>query len=338
MKIYQILLMLVFFSELSAVGQEISLNGVWKFKYFPTSEIGKDSLFYQNGFDTHYWSEIKVPGHWDLQGFAKPSEGSLPPMVGLYRTSFMLPETMKGKQIFIRFEGVQYGYDFYVNEKYVASFASSYNPASFNITDFVNLSGENSLAVKVSVQVKGYEFDTNDCWRLSGIYRSVLVYSTSDFHIDDYTVQTKLQENNFTANVNVPVSFQDSKNEGFAGLSLKGILSSPDGKTIETLVSSVYSLNGNLSFKVQNPVLWTAETPSLYKLELILTRDKDILDRKIQQVGIRQISIENIVMKLNGSPLKLRGINHHDLVPETGRTLTREQILKDLKLMKEATH
>ncbi|HBL73608.1 MAG: hypothetical protein A2W90_06315 [Bacteroidetes bacterium GWF2_42_66] len=336
MKVYKILSVLIFFCVFSASGQEISLNGIWSFKYFPTPEIGKDSLFCQNGFDTQNWYKIKVPGHWDLQGFADPSEGSPPPMVGLYRTSFTLPETMKGKQIFIRFEGVQYGYDFYVNGKYVASFASSYNPASFNITKLVNFFGENNLAVKVSVQVKGYEFDTNDCWRLSGIYRSVLIYSTSNFHIDDYTVQTSLQKTNSEANINVAVDFQDSKNEGFSGLSLKGILRSPEGKTIGTVIQPVFSLNHSLSFEVENPVLWTAETPSLYKLELLLTRGKNILDRKVQSVGIRQIGIENKVMKLNGSPLKLRGINHHDLVPETGRTLTRKQILDDLKLIQQA--
>ena len=315
---------------------QVSLNGIWKFKYFPSSEIGKDSLFYQNSFNIQDWSNIKVPGHWDLQGFAEPGERSVPEMTGLYRTSFKLPLTMKGKQIFIRFEGVLYGYDFYVNGKYVATWASSYNAASFNITDFVDYTGDNILAVKVSARVKGYEFDTNDCWKITGIYRNVLVFSTSDFHMDDYTVQTKLMNHNAEASVNVAVRFRDSKEEGFADLSLKGILRSHSGETIGMTVLPVNSLNTFLSFKVENPLLWTAETPSLYQLELLLIRGKDIIDREIQQVGIRQVSIENIVLKLNGSPLKLRGVDHHDLVPETGRTLTREQILYDLKMMQKA--
>jgi beta-galactosidase len=315
---------------------EISLNGTWSFKYFPTSEIGSDSLFFKDGYDTKNWSKIKVPGHWDLQGFAEPSEGGIPPMVGLYRTTFRLSESMKGQQIFIRFEGVQYGYDFYVNGKYVASYASSYNRADFNITDKVNFSGDNTLSVKVSVRVKGYEFDNNDCWKLSGIYRGVSVFSTSNFHIDDYTVQTRLMGNNAEANIDVAVRFQDTQKEGFSGVSLKAVLSSPEGKVIETRVVPVNSLDNKVSFIVKNPVLWTAETPSLYKLELQLISDNNIIDRKIQHVGIRQVSIENVVLKLNGSPLKLRGVDHHDIVPETGRTLTRKEILDDLEMIQKA--
>ncbi|MGV8096846.1 MAG: glycoside hydrolase family 2 TIM barrel-domain containing protein [Mangrovibacterium sp.] len=314
----------------------INLNGIWKFKYFPTSEIGADSLFFENNFDTKKWSDIKVPGHWDLQGFADPSEGSVPPVTGLYRTTFSLPETMKGQQIFIRFDGVQYGYDFYVNGKYVATYASSYNRADFNITDKVKFSGENTLAVKVSTRVKGYEFDTNDCWRLSGIYRSVLVYATPNFHLDDYTVQTTLTDNNKTAAIDVALHFQDAEAEGYSGLVLKAVLHSSDGKSIGTCNLPVHALDDHISFKIKNPLLWTAETPSLYKLELVLIRENNILDRITQQVGIRQVKIENAVLKLNGSPLKLRGVDHHDLVPGTGRTLIREDILKDLKMIQRA--
>ncbi len=314
----------------------LSLNGVWDFKYFSTPETGQDSLFYQTDFDTENWSKIKVPGHWEMQGFGEPGAGAIPPMVGLYRTTFRLPGDMNGEQIFIRFEGVQYGYDFYVNGKYVDTFTSSYHAADFNITDFINYSKENILAVKVSVQVKGYEFDTNDCWRLSGIYRGVSIYSTPDFHILDHTVQTQLLKDNSEADVNVSVLFQDKKGKGFSGLSVKGLLSAPDGRVIGTIASEVHSLRSNFSFKVKNPLLWTAETPALYKLELVLIRGKNVTERRTQQVGIRQIRIEEGILTMNGSPLKLRGVDHHDLVPETGRTLTREQILYDLILMQKA--
>ena len=314
----------------------ISLEGTWDFKYVPSVSIGSDSLFYKPGFDISSWQGIKVPGHWELQGFTEPMYGGrVKEGTGLYRTSFEVPSKMKGQQIWLKFEGVLYGYDLYVNGNYAGNWSSSYNPASFNITGLVNFSKENLIAVRVNTRAKGYKFDTNDCWGLSGIYRNVFVYSTPGIYIDDYTVTTNLNGNHSAA-VNVSIDLKDLDGETNEGLVIDGVLHYPGGQSIKNTIQ-VKNLTGNqISFNVNSPELWNAESPTLYKLELSLSQDGVLIQKKQQNVGIREVSIENAVLKLNGKPIKLRGINHHDLDPYTGRTLSGEQIITDLDLIRKA--
>ena len=321
-------------TPLYPVGNSISLNGTWKFKYIPSSTIGPDSLFYSKNFDISKWDHIKVPGHWELQGFAEPNYKSVDEGTGLYRTTFTGPASFAGKQVFIRFEGVQYAYEVYVNGKKGGEWSSSYNAASFNITDWVQPGKENTLAVRVSTRSKGYQFDINDCWALSGIFRDVTLFSTPDLYIDDYTVQTFLN-NDRSANIKIAVKLQDEKKEISGSYLLKAILNSPDGKVVQEK-SWVAQTENSAELTVNFPELWTAETPSLYSLALLLLKDGNEIQRVNQKVGIREIKIDGTVLKLNGKALKLRGVDHHDLVPETGRTLTRKQILDDMLLIKRA--
>jgi len=312
----------------------LSLDGTWFFKYIPSVKTGNDSLFYTKDFDVSGWANIQVPGHWDLQGFAEPDYSEVKEGTGLYRRTFELPSDYKNRQIFIQFDGVLYGYDVFVNGKYAGSWASSFNAASFNITDYVSFSAKNLLAVRVSTRPRGYQFDLSDCWGLSGIFREVKLFSTPDTYIGDYTVQTLINPDQSSL---VKVSVEMTSIEGSSGnLQIRGKLQSPQGKKLR-VTKTVKELSGNdLTFHVKSPELWTAETPNLYHLKLSLIKDGKIIQEKNQVVGIREVHIDDTVFKLNGSPLKLRGVNHHDLVPETGRAMSREQILKDLMLMKEA--
>lgn len=321
-------------TPLYPVENPVSLNGVWKFKYISSSTIGSDSLFYSENFDVSKWNHIKVPGHWELQGFAEPKYKSVDEGTGLYRTTFTVPAPFAGRQVFIRFEGVQYAYEVYVNGKKAGEWSSSYNAASFNITGLVQPGRENTLAVRVSTRTKGYQFDINDCWALSGIFRDVTLFCTPNLYIDDYTVQTFLN-NDRSANIKITVKLQDEKKEISGNYLLKAILYSPDGKVIQEK-SWAAAIENSTELTVSFPELWTAETPSLYFLSLSLLNDGNVIERVNQKVGIREIKIDGTVFRLNGKAIKLRGVNHHDLVPETGRTLTRKQILDDLLMMKRA--
>ena len=169
-----------------------SLGGAWKFKYFGSSSLGADAAFYQPSFNAVGWPEIKVPSHWELAGFAPPKYKRVDEGAGLYRTLFRLPESYKGRRIFLRFEGVLYGFEVWINGVDIGSWASSYNPATFEITDSVKAGAENLLAVRVATRSKGYEFDQNDCWALSGIYRDVILFSTPQSYFEDFTARTTL--------------------------------------------------------------------------------------------------------------------------------------------------
>lgn len=322
-------------TPLYTCGKQISLNGIWKFRYFPSLLVGTDSLFYLEDYDDSGWSSIKVPGHWELQGFAPPTYERIDEGTGLYRTSFTVPQTLQGGQVFIRFEGVLYSYEVYVNGKHVGDWASSSNEVSFNITDVVSYTGENTLAVRVSTRGEGYRYDINDDWALSGIYRDVVIFGTPNMYIDDYTVQTYLNPDS-SARIKVDVKVQNSGKGSGDRCQLKTVLYSPEGDGM-----GEQSSNGDVGqiiqeIRIPHPELWTAESPVLYKLHLSLLQDNQVIQEVIQSVGIREITIEDAVLKLNGHPIKLHGIDHHDLVPETGKVLSWEDELKDLKLIKEA--
>lgn len=314
--------------------KQILLDGNWKFKYIPSVLVGDDSIFYTDGFDVSKWDNIKVPGHWELQGFAGPSYKSVEEGTGLYRTVFSLPSSMKNMQVFIRFEGVLYAYDVYVNGEKVGDWNSSYNGTSFNISNFVHFDRENSLAVKVSTRSKGYQFDINDDWALSGIFRSVILFVTPNIYIDDYTVQSFLQTPN-TALVKLKIKLAHAS-QNIENCTLIAVLKSPDGKNIQEKTIKAGQAGNQIEMVVDEPELWTAETPSLYSLEISLFNKDKELQKLTQQVGLREISIDGTVLKLNGKPIKLRGVDYHDLNPLTGKTFSREQILTDLQLMKKA--
>lgn len=321
----------------------ILLNGVWKFKYLPSTQINGDSLFIKPDFNDSKWATIKVPGNWELQGFAEPKYGGdLKEGTGLYRKTFNVSPGWKNRLIYLAFDGVQYGYDLWINGKYAGSFASSYNRQTFEITRLIMADKENSLAVKVSTRSKGWDFDTNDEWSLSGIIRDVTLFSLPETHIKDVVVKTFVENSSFsTVSVLTLVERANLEKSGDK-LKIAYKLTDADGKLIKEISSSAIfksnsdtvSVVGNLAIKY--PKLWTAETPYLYNLSISLTEIDKEFQRNYLKIGIRQVTIEEGILKLNGTPVKLRGVNHHDLSPVNGTAVTEQEIREDLILMKRA--
>lgn len=196
-----------------AAGFSLSLNGEWFFKYISSLDAGKDSEFYKPSTAVLYWKTIKVPSNWELQGFADPEYGlRLKDGLGLYRRNFSVPAEWKdGRQVCIRFEGVAYGFELWVNGRKIGeSWASAYNPHTFDITDAVQPGDGNVLAVQVSTKPRGYRFDLNDDWSLSGIFRDVTLFSVPPIHVQELVTSTKLAENG-SAELTVAVTVSDRK-------------------------------------------------------------------------------------------------------------------------------
>lgn len=321
-------------TPLYADNQEILLNGSWKFKYIPGLYAGCDSLFFQDNFDTSGWSNIKVPGHWDLQGFAEPIYGLPEAALGLYVTCFDVPDSYMGRQVFIKLEGVLYGYDLYVNGSLAGNWESSYHAASFNISDLVK-NGKNRLAVRVNTRCKGFELDRCDNWALAGIFRNVSIFSLPDTYIDDYTVSTSLNKDE-SATVKIVMEIKNNATVLPDNLTLRTLLYTPDGKLVVESTTKIQTSSCSRELIVRSPQLWNAESSTLYNLKLQLLKGEIISQEINQKVGIREITIVDEVLMLNNKPLKLKGVNYHDLSPETGKYMTDEQLIKDLLLMKKA--
>jgi len=326
----------------NSVPNIISLNGNWKFKYIPSVKIGNDSVFYKQDFNFIEWKSIKVPGQWELQGFAEPKYDSPAEGTGLYLSRFTIPNNWISRQLFIVFDGVMYGYDLWINGRYVGTGGSAYNRQMYDVSKYVVAGKSNTIAIKVTTRNKGFDFDTNDCWGLSGIYRDVTIISVPKTHIKDFTVKTFVQ-NNKSAKIDLSVILEKSNlSEVPKNIALSGKLYSPDGKLMIEFLSKQPNLLSqkdttiiNQSMMINNPKLWTAETPWLYNLELTLKSNGIEIQKMHQKIGIRQVTIENGIFKLNGQAIKLRGTDHHDLDPTVGRALTRAMILKDLLLIKK---
>ena len=237
-------------------------------------------------------------------------------MTGYYRTTFSVPTEWKGKRIVLRLDGVLYGYDLWINGKKAGSWRSGYNTALFDITPYINKKrGSQELAMRVITRFPGSDFDYNDDWAPSGIFRDVTLMAVPETHLSDLTIHAKL-----SGEVSVDTEIANAK---------KGT----------TVKHEIYDMQGNMvgTSKVDNPQLWTAETPYLYTLRTMLMQKKDTLQVFTNRFGFRETTIEGNVLKLNGKPIKLRGVTCHSTDPVTVKVINEESILRDMKLMKEAS-
>lgn len=300
---------------------KMSLNGEWNLKV--VDGISTDQMVPPVD-DT--WKQIPVPGCWEVYGFCEPTYGKPDSLTGFYRTSFSIPEEWAGKRIILQFDGVLYGYDLWVNDKKAGSWRSGYNTALFDITEHLRKprtgagvrqwqKTKQSLAVRVITQFPGSEFDCNDDWSPCGIFRDVTLMAVPDIHVQDLTIRT---------NLNGDVEVETLVSGGGKKTSVK---------------HEIFDARGCLvgEKKVNNPHLWTAETPYLYTLRTTLSHKGKVLQKFDHKFGFRQLTIEGNILKLNGQPIKLRGVTSHATDPKTVKVISDELTLRDMKLMKEAS-
>ncbi len=296
-----------------------SLNGEWQLKVIKGIA---DSQTVPALDET--WGRIPVPGCWEQFGFCTPSYDKAQPLTGYYHTTFTVPEAWKGLHVFIRFDGVLYGYDLWVNGKAVGSWRSGYNTAIFDITPYISMkSATQALALRVISQFRGSDFDYNDDWAPNGIFRDVTLMAVPKTHISDLTIRTKN-----TGEVMVSTAIANAGND-------------------TEVKHEIYDAAGRLvgTSRVEQPHLWTAETPYLYTLKTTLLQKggprASSKGRTLQtfehQFGFRELTIDGNILKLNGQPIKLRGVTSHSTDPVTVKVIDEASILRDMKLMKEAS-
>lgn len=288
-----------------------SLNGEWSLKV--VDGIGENtSVPAEDGT----WGKIPVPGCWEPYGFCKPKYDSPKPLTGYYRTTFTVPDQWRGMNIVMRLDGVLYGYDLWINGKKAGEWRSAYNTALFDITDFINMKKEKQqLAMRVITQFPGSDFDYNDDWAPCGIFRDVTLFAIPKTHLSDLTITTK---NSGEVSVATSVANGDKQTV------VSHVILDAKGKKVGT-------------DKVEKPNLWTAETPYLYTLRTTLSRKGKTLQTFEHKFGFRELSIDGKILKLNGQPIKLRGVTCHSTDPKTAKVISDELTLKDMRLMKEAS-
>ncbi len=302
--------------------QFLSLNGEWDFAFYPRMEavpshidfartIPVPSVWQQHGCDRHQYTNVRYPFPYD------------PPYVphenpcGVYQRRFLLNK-QAGRVYLLNFEGVDSCQYVWVNGQFVGFSQVSHSTSEFDITPYVQ-DGDNTLTVWVLKWCLGSYLEDQDKLRMSGIFRDVYVLDRPAEHLRDYFVHTSLSQDNAHADITVDCAFAG------APVPVTGTLYAPDG----TQIGETRRKGDTLAFAVEQPLLWNAEHPVLYTL-MLQAGDEYIA----QRVGIREIRVRDGVVLLNGVPIKFRGVNRHDSDPETGYTISREQFLRDLRIMK----
>lgn len=332
------------------------LNGNWKFNWAPKpADRPKD--FYKSNFNVSGWNDIPVPGNWQMYGFGIPIYVNVkypfvvvdPPNipednnpVGSYRRNFTVPDNWDGREIFIHFAGVRSAFYIWVNGTKVGYSQGSMTPAEFNITPYL-IKGNNVLAVEVYRWSDGSYIEDQDMWRLSGIYRDVYLFSTPKVHIRDFFIKTELDEDYKNAQLKIDVEIKNYSHVDSDNISIEALLLDNSGKQVgDKMVRQNVSIlkNGKriLTLKqiISNPQKWTAETPNLYQVILILKNsDNQIIETTESKMGFKKIEIKNAQFLVNGKPVHLKGTNRHEMHPRYGQSVPRETMLKDVLLMKQ---
>lgn len=284
--------------------------------------------------------KVKVPGNWNMQGLGMPvyPEGSRDKVfdrqhearVANYHRTFTVSPSWKGHRIFIAFDGVENGYALMVNGKDIGSFRSAFTRSMFDITDAVKFDGDNELVVVVPQnRMKGWEFDTNDDWVFGGISRDVTLCAVPETHLDDVTVRTWVTPER--AKVEVAVLLSD--NTHFGEYSYDGRVLNADGQQI---IEFLHQVEPRIAFVMETFRPWSSEEPNLYTLQLDLQKNGKTVQHFETKFGLREVEWKGGVFRINGQPVKLRGVNHHDESPVNGRAITEAEMLHDLRMMKQA--
>ncbi|MFI3207050.1 MAG: glycoside hydrolase family 2 TIM barrel-domain containing protein, partial [Clostridia bacterium] len=301
----------------------------WQFKLYANPYIVEP--FFEDDFSEIGFDTISVPSCWQILGYDRHQYTNVaypipydPPYVpdenlsGAYIKYFDLDAEQIGMKNYLNFEGVDSCEYVWLNGKFVGYSTVSHSTSEFDISDFV-VEGENKLAVLVLKWCTGTYFEDQDKLRMSGIYRDAYIISRPQNHIRDFYVKTLLDENYKNAKISVDAEWIGTE------IPTTVTLIDPDGKEVE----SKELVDGKICFDVENAVLWNAESPSQYTMLII--NDEELISQK---VGVRAFEVKGKIFLVNGVAVKLKGTNRHDSDPFTGCTISREQLLKDLSLMK----
>ncbi|MFM9024009.1 MAG: glycoside hydrolase family 2 TIM barrel-domain containing protein [Planctomycetaceae bacterium] len=346
----------------------VATESPWKFHYRGTP-ADRPVGFHEPGFDDSSWPGIPVPSNWQLHGYGVPLYTNFeypfavhPPAVmgeppgqftnhpaerrnpvGCYRRGFRLPESWRGRHIFLTFNGVDSAFTLWVNGRHVGYSEDSRTPAEFDITSVVQ-EGDNLLALEVLQYSDGSYLEDQDMWRLSGIFRDVFLWSSAPLQLRDHWVKAGLRDDCRTGTLAVEAELRNlgpaaaTARLGCERLDAAGaVVAVAEPRSVE-----VGPAGGTATVVLDIPDLpdvagWTAETPTLFTYVLSLA---DAAGRAVAvhagRTGFRRDEVEDGQFLHNGRPILFKGVNRHDHHPATGHAVTVDDMRADLLAMKRA--
>ncbi|MFB8771670.1 glycoside hydrolase family 2 TIM barrel-domain containing protein [Streptomyces broussonetiae] len=340
----------------------LSLDGTWKFAYADRPD-DRDPDFHRTDVDDSGWDTIPVPSVWQLHGHDFPvyvnitypywgpnglGEEPRPPAaptrynpVGQYRRTFTVPRDWAGRRTFLHFEGVKSAHYVWINGELVGYSEDSFTPAEYDITDRLR-PGTNQIAVEVYRYSDGDWLEDQDMIRLSGIFRSVYLYSTPPVHLRDFRLDTPLSDDHTAAELSVTATVRSYA--GDAGrYTVDTMLYDDQGHPVwprplrqhADIGATGEDTTVQAARPVPGPRLWSAEHPTLYTAVLRL-RDPagKVVEILSHRVGLREFALRDGLMRINGKPVSFRGTNRHEMHPDRGIALTRADMVEDIRIIK----
>ena len=315
--------------------QTLSLNGIWKFHWY-ASPAERSANFFKPGLDDAAWDDIPVPGLWEFYGYQDPMYLNIgyawrghfqnnPPevpqehnYVGQYRRTFMVSPDWKGKDIILHIGSATSNVRVWVNGKEVGYSEDSKLEASFDITRFVK-TGENLIALEIFRWCEGTWLEDQDFWRFAGLSRDTWISASPKARIDDLHVEAHM----------------DGRYRLEATLS-KGV------RNVEYVISRNgrelvrrSAANGVLEGRLDNPALWSAETPNLYHLEAIASDKSGRTQKAELDFGFRDVAIQGGLLLVNGQPILVKGADRHEMNAYKGYNVSEADMIEDIRIMKQ---
>ena len=349
-----------------------SLNGEYRFKLYDRPEDVDD--FYLPGYDDSGFSDIVVPGNWEVQGYGQPlytnvvypfggdtgesmieAKRGEPPVLnpphvpkdnptGCYRRIFTVPECFAGRRVYVRFDGVETAYFFWVNGKPVGYGEDSKLPGEYDITEHLQ-PGENLLALQVMRFASSSYLEDQDYWHISGIHRNVMLTAKPELHIFDYKVSAI--PDLITGAGTVTVDADISRVAGYADCRVKAELFDGKGVLVASGEGEVAALAhyrndsaptagaARVVLQLEQAALWCPDNPALYNLVLtLISPEGEALDFEGCRIGFKKVEIRDSVLYINGVRLLVNGVNRHEHAWRHGRAVPREHMIDEIKLMK----
>ncbi len=310
------------------------LSGDWKFKYFERiSRLPGNIDTEKMNFDT-----VQVPSTWQRTGYQNPCylntryefPMTLPVVpdemsVGVYCKNFKIKK--ENSHPIITFLGVCSSLTLYVNGKYVGYSEGSHNSAEFELDGFVQ-KGDNELLAVVSRWCNGTYLECQDMFRENGIFRDVYITENPESYVFDFDVKTARKGSGYGLEVSVKsIGVADGQNSIAAEL-IK------DGKSIAK-IKKIAEIKTIFDFGELNVKEWSAETPELYDLVISLSNGDKVLQYIRERIGFRSVRIDGEKFLFNEKLIKFKGVNHHDTHEKTGYVMSADDLMRDVKLMKE---
>ncbi len=334
------------------------LDGQWTFHYVPNADE-RPADFFRTDYDDSGWGTIPVPGNWELNGYGVPiyvnttndfDNSQLPKVpvkgnaVGSYRKWVDIDKTWEDKQVIINIGGAKSCFYLWVNGEFVGYSEDAKTNSEFDITKFVKFGERNLIALQVFKWSDGSYFECQDFWRLSGIERSITLYAQPKTHILDYKVVADLDSTYQNGVLDVEVVIEnltdnvvETKCNTFLH-DLEYFYGIGDDQYSTLQGHEIKTLHFNILWPDVQP--WTAEKPNLYGLDLSLatidhkSKKHNIVEEITIPIGFRNIRIEDGLLKVNGVPVTIRGVNRHEHDPRTGHVVSVERMEQDILLMK----